>query len=98
MMMVKQLTLMELYLIDTLRTNGVSNEENINKVNSRNVESFKPYDDQFDFTQLYSLAEEGMLEDVLKDGYQIKYVTFTGLVNVLRLKFNKHEHQDYEVD
>lgn len=91
-----KITLMEAYLIETLRQNGIDDAEILQKVKGKDVESFKHLHEKFDFTGLYALDEEGILEDVLEEGYQIKYLTFTGLVNILRMKFNKHEGVDYE--
>jgi len=96
--MIHHITLMELYLIETLRTNGITNEEIIKKVTNGDVESFKQLNEEFDFTELFSLAKAGLLEDILTKGYQVKFMTFTGLVNVLQLKFNKNEHEDYTVE
>lgn len=96
--MVQKITLMELYLIETLRANRVSETKIIKQVQARNVEQFKQYDDRFDFTGLYALDEAGILKDVLENGYEIKFLTYTGLVNVLNLVFNKRENEDYQVD
>lgn len=96
--MVQKITLMELYLIETLRANRISETEIIRQVQARNIEQFKQYDDRFDFTGLYALDEAGILKDVLENGYEIKFLTYTGLVNVLNLVFNKRENEDYQVD
>lgn len=93
--MVQKITLMESYLIETLRTNGISEAEIMKQVQSRTVEQFKQYDNRFDFTGLYALDEAGILKDVLENGYEIKFLTYTGLVNMLELRFNKHEQKDY---
>lgn len=95
--MIQKITLMELYLIETLRANDISNEEIIKQVQARTIENFKQYDEQFDFTGLYALDESGILNEVLENGYEIKFLTFTGLVNVLNLVFNKRENEDYKV-
>lgn len=96
--MVHKISLMEVYVIETLRANGISDETIIQKVKEKKLDEFKHYHDRFDFTLLYELEQLGILKDVLENGYEIKFLTFTGLVNVLRLKFNKEENEDYHVE
>jgi len=96
--MIPKITLMDLYVIETLRKNGLSDQTILEKVRNKEVESFKKYNDRFDFTVLYELEDAGVLADVLKKGYQVKFLTFTGLVNVLKLKFNREEGVDYEAE
>lgn len=96
--MIPKITLMDLYVIETLRKNGLSDQTILEKVRNKEVESFKKYNDRFDFTVLYELEDAGVLADVFKKGYQIKFLTFTGLVNVLKLKFNREEGVDYEAE
>ncbi|HLS22636.1 MAG TPA: hypothetical protein VK037_01825 [Pseudogracilibacillus sp.] len=96
--MIPKITLMDLYVIETLRKNGLSDQTILEKVRNKEVESFKKYNDRFDFTVLYELEDAGVLADVLKKGYEVKFLTFTGLVNVLKLKFNREEGVDYEAE
>lgn len=96
--MIPKITLMDLYVIETLRKNGLSDQTILEKVRNKEVESFKKYNDRFDFTVLYELEDAGVLADVFKKGYQVKFLTFTGLVNVLKLKFNREEGVDYEAE
>lgn len=93
-----EISLMEVYLIETLRKNNVTDETIIEKVRAKQVSHFQQYNDKFDFEWLYELEQRGVLEEVLEKGYQIKYLTFNGLVNLLRLKFNKEEKRDYIVE
>lgn len=95
--MVEKITLMELYLIETLRAKGVSDAEIMSKVKARNIDDFKKYHEQFDFTGLFALEEAGKLESILENGYEVTFLTFTGLVRILDLKFNKKERQDFKV-
>lgn len=69
--MVKKITLMDLYLIETWRSNGVFDVEIIRQVQARNIE-------RFNFTGLYGLDEAGILKEVLKNGYEIKFLNYTG--------------------
>src|SRR5690625_1624789 len=96
--MIPKITLMDLYVIETLRKNGLSNQTILEKIRNKEVESFKKYNDRFDFTVLYELEDAGVLADALKKGYEVKFLTFTGLVNVLKLKFNREEGVDYETE
>lgn len=96
--MLEKITLMELYLIETLRAEGVTDEEIIRKVKNRQVESFQTYNEDFDFTGLYALDEAGKLERILHEGYEVTYLTFTGLENIIMLKFNKQRGKDYNVE
>lgn len=89
---------MEAYLIETLRANDIKDEEILRKVKDKKVEEFKTIHEKFDFTALYALDEADILEEILRDGYEIKYLTFTGLVNLLKIKFDRHENEDYDVE
>lgn len=95
--MVQKVTLMEMYLIEILRSHGVSDEEILTKVSLRNVEDWQHYHESFDFAELIPLDETGVLAEVLANGYEVKYLTFTGLVNVLDIKFGKTKELDYVV-
>lgn len=96
--MINKITLMESYLIETLRANGISDEKILAKVRARKIEEFAQYDERFDFAGLFTLDEVGILENILENGYEIKFLTFTGLVNMLQLKFNKIENEHYKVE
>lgn len=96
--MINKITLMQSYLIETLRANGISDEKILAKVRARKIEEFAQYDERFDFAGLFTLDEVGILENILENGYEIKFLTFTGLVNMLQLKFNKIENEHYKVE
>lgn len=89
---------MELYVIETLRANEITDNEIITRTKAKDINDFKRYDERFDFTVLYALAEAGKLKSALNDGYEVKFLTFTGLVNILSLMFNKRENEDYDVE
>lgn len=95
--MLEKITLMELYVIETLRANHITDEKILQKVKDRQVDRFASLNEKFDFTILYALEEAGRLERILQEGYQITFLTFTGLVNVLELKFNQQKEIDYDV-
>lgn len=89
---------MELYVIETLRANEITDNEIITRTKAKDINDFKRYDERFDFTVLYTLDEAGILKSALNDGYEVKFLTFTGLVNILSLMFNKRENEDYDVE
>lgn len=94
--MVHKITLMESYLIETARKAGVSNEEILLKAERAELSSLNKLHKSFDFTELSSLANKGnIFKAVLEEGYKIKFLTFPGLVNLLKLKFNKIEGEDF---
>lgn len=94
--MVEKITLMETYLIEHLRQAGFSDESIIEKVESGRAAEFQEVHENFDFTQLHALSDK--IATLLTEGYEIKFLTFTGLVNLLQLMFHKEENVDYDVD
>jgi hypothetical protein len=95
----EKISLREAYIIETLRTNGISNEEIINKVKNKDVSSWEKFEPEFDFYDLVRMDEEDAekLEHVLTNGYQVKFVTFKGLRNLIKLHFDKKEEKDFQV-
>src|SRR5690625_7495617 len=89
----RQITLMETYLIEILRSEGITNEEILTHVAERRVNEFEKYHESFDFTGLYVM--EDYLAEILHEGYQVKFLTMPGLVNLLRLKYGKEHEKDY---
>lgn len=88
-----QITLMEAYLIEILRKNNISDEEILQNTYERKLEQYEDLHETFNFTNLYPLAEE--LENILTNGYQIKFLTKPGLVNLLRMKYGKISGEDF---
>ncbi|GGP09247.1 hypothetical protein [Oceanobacillus neutriphilus] len=89
---------MEAYMIETLRTNGITNEEIIHDVKEKDVSKWKQINEKFDFEQLIVLAEKDFsaFEQVINEGYAVKFVTVGGLERLLRLKFQKEAGEDYQ--
>lgn len=54
------------------------------------------FNESFDFTPLHELADQ--MESILQTSYEIKFLTFNGLVNLLRIKFQKEKGVHYNVD
>jgi len=53
----------------------------------------------FDYDELIETAQMDLdaFRSALLDGYEIKFVTFNGLKNLLRMRFGKEEDMDYTV-
>lgn len=98
-MTVHKISLMDAYLIETLRKNGISNEEILAKLKTGNVESWQKFHEQFDFNDLLMLANKDIdqFQKILDQGYQVKFITFNGLKNLLRMRFSKVPDRDYEL-
>lgn len=97
-MTVESITLSEAYMIENLRKQGISNESLL-KVDDASVERWKNLDDRFDFNVLKEMAfkEQEKYKSVIKDGYQVKFLTINGLINLVELKFNKQKEVDFKV-
>lgn len=95
--MVKQITLMEAYLIEALKGAGIADEVILEKVRSQDLhEMTEGFEARLDFDLLYGIEEK--LPSVLRDGYQVKFLTFPGLQRLLEMKLDKKETDDYIVD
>lgn len=94
-MELQKISLMDAYMIETLRSKGVTNEELIEQ---KDIEMWNRLDDSFDFYDLLRLREKDPLafQTIIKDGYQVKFVTINGLKNLLKLKFNRIDKIDYQ--
>ncbi|MFS0861974.1 hypothetical protein [Fredinandcohnia sp. 179-A 10B2 NHS] len=93
----QKVTLPTAYMLETLRSMGKSNEEILEKVKDGDVSSWNELDSHFDFTQLIELAKDNgsAFESIVRDGYQVKFVTVRGVENLLRLKFDKVVDRDF---
>ncbi|MFD1415588.1 hypothetical protein [Oceanobacillus jeddahense] len=89
---------MEAYMIETLRASGVTNEAIIQAAKEKDVSTWKQINDQYDFEQLLVLAEQDFstFEEIINDGYAVKFVTVGGLERLLKLKFQKVEGKDFQ--
>lgn len=98
-MSVNSITLMEAYLIEHLRNNGMSDEEILNKVKEKDVDSLQKIKPNLDFNGLIELygQDEQAFESIMSDGYRVKFLTFNGLKNLLNIKFKKVEEEDYQL-
>lgn len=91
-----QITLMEAYLIETLRHAEITDDAILRGIEDKTLDAFAHVAEQFDFTMLYDLENE--IREILAEGYQVKFLTFPGLQNMLKLKFQRLENKDYHVE
>ena len=92
--MIHEITLMEAYLIEALKSSDASHSEIISYVRQKEADQMQRVaQSNSDFTLLYEL--EGQLEDILRDGYRVKFLTFPGLQRLLLLQVEKEADLDY---
>lgn len=96
---VNKISLMEAYMIETLRLNGVKDQEIVTQIEKKDVSPWEIFHSKFDFNELVKLAEQDQarFQSVILDGYKIKFVTLNGLKTLLKLKFSIIEDQDYRL-
>ncbi|RLL46998.1 hypothetical protein D8M04_07330 [Oceanobacillus piezotolerans] len=94
-----KISLMEAYMIETLRRHGISNEELLAAVRSGDISEWEKINDRYDFKDLLKLAEKdsAAFQSILYDGYGVKFVTYQGLQNLLAIRFKKEKDRDYEL-
>lgn len=97
-MVVHAITLEAAYMIENLRKQDVSNEELI-KIDNQAIKNWNDLDIGFDFNVLKDLAEENQdaYSSIILEGYQVKFLTLNGLINLVQLKFNKERDVDFTV-
>src|SRR5690606_11378844 len=96
-MTLNTINLMDAFIIETVRSNGVSNEEIIQKTLNKDVDAWKVFSKDFKFERLIELAEdEEAFKSIIENGYKVSFVTRNGLKNLMRLKFQITE-SDYEL-
>lgn len=84
-------------MVESLRSKGVSNEEIVTLVEQGNAGRLKEIEPRFDYDELVKAARKDLaaFRSALFDGYEVKFVTFNGLKNLLRMRFGKKEERDY---
>ncbi len=97
-MVVHAITLHEAYMIENLRKQGVSNEELI-QIDIQAIERWNDLDIDFDFNVLKNFAEANRdaYSSIILEGYQVKFLTLNGLINLVQLKFDKERDVDFTV-
>ncbi len=94
----ESITLMEAYAIETLRSNGIKNDKIIKNIKSNELEEFRAVKENMDFDALVELSENADFEAIINDGYKVKFLTFNGLKNLIKMKFGKFAEEDYQVE
>lgn len=96
---INSITLPTAYMIETLRNNGISDEQILHQIKERDVTPWDRLHSNFDFTNLVELADKDqtIFESIIRDGYTVKFVTIRGLQTLLQLKFDKIADRDYQV-
>lgn len=94
-----KISMMDAYMIEVLRSNGISNEEILDRLERKDSSDWENLKPKFDFNELIKLFEQdkNSFRSVLADGYTVKFLTMNGLKNLLKMKFNKIAGQDYEI-
>ena len=94
----ESITLMEAYAIETLRGNGIGNDTIIKNIKANDLDEFKAVKENMDFDALVELSKNADFEAIVNDGYKVKFLTFNGLKNLIKMKFGKFADEDYQVD
>lgn len=94
----ESITLMEAYAIETLRGSGISNEQIIKDIEKNDLTAFKAVKENMDFDALVALNESADFKSIINDGYKVKFLTFNGLKNLIKMRFGKFAEEDYQVE
>lgn len=92
-----KISLMEAYMIETLRNNGISNEELLTQLEQEDSSSWERINSNYNYSDLISLyhQDKHAFTSILAEGYQVKFITIRGLQGLLELKFKKTAGTDY---
>lgn len=98
-MTMNKVTLREAYMIETLRSNGISDGEILTQVQTGETDDWSIFNPDFEFHGLVELNEKDpeAFQSIIKNGYKVKFVTFKGVRTLLKLKFGFEEEQHYEL-
>ena len=94
-----KITLMDAYMIETLRSNGISDNELLTQLELKDLSFLEKLNSNFDFNELFKLYEQDpyRFKSILTDGYTVKFITMKGLQNLLKMKFDKINERDYQL-
>ncbi|TQR20371.1 hypothetical protein [Psychrobacillus vulpis] len=94
-----KISMMDAFLIETLRSNGISNDEILTKLEQKDLRTWENEYPNNRFSVLITLFEEDQtkFKSILMDGYSVKFITMNGLKNLLKLKFEKIDDRDYQL-
>lgn len=87
------------YMIETLRSNGVSNEKLLIQIKQKDISPWEELESPFDFNELVKLYDQNQntFNSIILDGYTVKFVTMRGLQTLLKLRFDKISERDYQL-
>ncbi|MER2090838.1 MAG: hypothetical protein ABS920_13950, partial [Sporosarcina sp.] len=94
-----RITLMDAYMIETIRGNGISDAELLSRIEQKDISPWKNVKPTFDFNELVKLYDQNpsTFTSILSDGYTVKFITMKGLQNLLKMKFDKIQNRDYQL-
>lgn len=91
-----KITLMEAYVLETLKAANIADEVILEKLEAKQTEDLKALvETTFDIDVLYGI--EASLPRILAEGYEVKFLTFPGLKSLLSMKLQKVAEKDYRV-
>lgn len=98
-MTTNKITLMDAYMIETLRNHKLSDDELLARLEKKDIAFFERIKSNFDFNELVKLHEQNPItfKSILLDGYSVKFITLKGLQNLLKIKFDKIDERDYKL-
>lgn len=97
--MTVSISLMEFYQLEAIRRAGHADADILHTLESGNIRDWKEQVGTFDFAELQALyeADGQAFENMLKEGYQMKFLTFPGLQRLLEMKFDRIADMDFDV-
>ena len=98
-MAISKISMMDAYMIESLRSNGILNEQILNTLENKNIEVWEDITPKFDYQELIKsyTQDKTAFKSALLDGYSIKFLTMNGLKNLLKWKYDKIADRDYQV-
>ncbi|WP_339251694.1 hypothetical protein NSQ43_15645 [Sporosarcina sp. FSL W8-0480] len=94
---INKVTLMEAYMIETIRSNGISNQELLTQLEQENKSVWESINQNFNYDDLIALyiQDKSAFKSILTDGYHVKFITIKGLQTLLEMKIKKTAGKDY---
>ncbi|MDW0116225.1 hypothetical protein QTL97_04715 [Sporosarcina thermotolerans] len=94
---INKVTLMEAYMIETIRSNGISNQELLTQLEKENKSAWESINKNYNYDDLIALynQDKSAFKSILTDGYKVKFITIRGLQSLLEMKFKKIAEEDY---
>src|SRR5699024_11250864 len=89
------ISLKDAYIIETLRSNHVNDQEIIDRVEANDMTEWQVSGINIVVERLVQIGKEVNIHFILEYGYSVKFVTFKGLLNLLILKFYNEEELYY---